>query len=456
MERRQVAAYCRVSTDKEDQRNSFENQKAFFERYIAQQPGWQLCAVYADEGVTGTSTRKRRAFQAMLADARAGRFSRILTKEISRFSRNILDTIRYTRELKALGVGVYFLNDGIDTLEPDAELRLSILASIAQEESRRTSQRVKWGQTRQMEKGVVFGRAPLGYRLEQGRLTPEPEGAALVRRIFTLYGAEGMSAEGIAALLQREGRPTCRGAAAWSGSVIRKILKNEKYVGDLVQKKSFTPDYLTHRKQINRGEEPQIVLQNHHAPVVDRPLWEQVQRRLSEQGGRPGASRLLSGRIRCGCCGGPFVARQKSGKDGVRRYWRCSRACRPERTGEGERRCPIGRGLSDAAAEEALRRCLDTVPADLWELAAAETGKWISRCMGSAAHAGEEALSALLASIRREGRYPAALLEEVLEGITVFPDGTLSVSLRGFPWTWRFRWGEGEGGVTPRHSTDIG
>ena len=158
-----VASYCRVSTDHEDQANSFAAQQRYFKEYIHRQPDWELYGIYADEGITGTSTKKRAQFNRMIHDAYSGKFQLILTKEVSRFSRNILDTISYTRELKALGVGVLFVNDGINTLEPDAELRLSIMASIAQEESRKTSSRVKWGQTRQMERGVVFGRSMLGY-----------------------------------------------------------------------------------------------------------------------------------------------------------------------------------------------------------------------------------------------------------------------------------------------------
>ena len=140
-----IAVYCRVSTDKEDQAHSFESQQLFFREYIQRQPGWELYRIYADEGLSGTSTQKRTAFLQMLQDARSRRFQRILTKEVSRFSRNILDTISCTRELRGLGIEVEFLNDGIRTLEPDAELRLSIMGSLAQEESRRTSSRVKWG-----------------------------------------------------------------------------------------------------------------------------------------------------------------------------------------------------------------------------------------------------------------------------------------------------------------------
>ena len=163
-----VAAYCRVSTDKDDQANSFESQKLYFEEYIKRNPEWELYEIYADEGLTGTSTKKRKAFNKMIADAHLGKFDLIITKEVSRFARNTVDTLQYTRELKSLNIGVYFALDNIDTLAPDGELRLTIMASLAQEESRKTSERVKWGQKRQMEKGVVFGRDMLGYDVVNG------------------------------------------------------------------------------------------------------------------------------------------------------------------------------------------------------------------------------------------------------------------------------------------------
>ena len=182
-----VASYCRVSTDKDDQANSFETQCQYFREYIERRPDWELYEVYADEGITGTSTKKRAQFNRMINDAYEGKFQLIITKEVSRFSRNILDTIRYTRELKAIGVAVLFVTDCINTMDPDAELRLSIMASIAQEESRRTSSRVTWGQTRQMEKGVVFGQSLLGYDVKDGGIAINPEGAETVKLIFQKY-----------------------------------------------------------------------------------------------------------------------------------------------------------------------------------------------------------------------------------------------------------------------------
>ena len=278
-----AAAYCRVSTDKADQVNSFEGQQRFFREYIERQPDWVLAGVYADEGRSGTSVEKRAAFHCMIAHARENRFDRVLTKEVSRFSRNILDTIYYTRELKSLGIGVVFLCDGIDTMQPDAELRLSIMGSLAQEESRKISDRVKWGQTRRMEDGVVFGRAMLGYDLTNGKLQIEPKGAALVRLIYYKYGIEKKGSSVIARELEAEGYRTVCGNTRWTPSHIVKILRNEKYVGDLIQKKTFTPDYLTHKKKYNHGEEEFIVLHDHHSPIVDRELWELVQVQLSER-----------------------------------------------------------------------------------------------------------------------------------------------------------------------------
>ena len=185
-----VASYCRVSTDKDDQANSFEAQQRYFKEYIDRQPDWELYKVYADEGISGTSTEKRQEFNRMIHDAHMGKFKLIITKEVSRFSRNILDTISFTRELRSLGVGVVFMNNGINTLKSDGEVYLSMMAIFAQEESRATSNRVKWGQARQMERGVVFGRSMLGYDVKDGKMSINPEGAEIARLIFHKYAVE--------------------------------------------------------------------------------------------------------------------------------------------------------------------------------------------------------------------------------------------------------------------------
>lgn len=361
-----VASYCRVSTDKEDQANSFESQQRFFREYIERHPDWELYEVYADDGITGTSTKKRVQFNRMMNDAYRGKFKLIITKEVSRFSRNILDTIAYTRELKALGIGVIFMSDGFCTLDPDAELRLSIMGSIAQEESRKTSSRVKWGQTRQMERGVVFGRSMLGYDVKNGKLSINSEGAEIVKRIFYKYGVEKKGTTVIARELREAGHKTYTGNPIWSDSHILKILKNEKYVGDLVQKKTITLDYLTHAKKYNRGEEEMIIIRDHHEPIISRELWDLVQREIGKRRRMKDSSDehsnlyIFSGKIICAECGARFISRKKVRKDGSSyRRWGCYSASR-----DGKRKtdahgnvlgCDIGKQIRDDLVIEMLK-----------------------------------------------------------------------------------------------------
>lgn len=371
----QVASYCRVSTDKKDQSNSFEAQQRYFKEYIDRQPDWKWYLTYADEGITGTSTKKRVQFNRMIHDAHMGKFQLIITKEVSRFSRNILDTIAFTRELKALGVGVFFMNDGIHTLSPDAELRLSIMASIAQEESRKTSSRVKWGQTRQMERGIVFGHSMLGYDVKDGKMSVNPKGAEIVKLIFHKYGIEKKGTSVIARELQESGYLTSSGSPKWSSTHILKILKNEKYAGDLIQKKTITPDYLTHEKKYNHGEEELVIIKNHHEPIIDRTLWNIVQaetakRNMRGTSGTGHSNRYVcSGKIKCGACGASFVSRKKYRKDGsCYQRWGCYTAAHEGRkhidTHGKEVGCNIGKMIRDDFAMDMLKTALQSVPMD--------------------------------------------------------------------------------------------
>ena len=370
-----VASYCRVSTDKEDQANSFASQQNYFREYIERHPDWELYEVYADDGITGTSTKKRAQFNRMMNDAYNAKFKLIITKEVSRFSRNILDTIAYTRELKSLGIGVIFMSDGFSTLDPDAELRLSIMGSIAQEESRKTSSRVKWGQSRQMERGVVFGRSMLGYDVVNGNLSIHPEGAEIVRLIFYKYGIEKKGTTVIARELREAGYRTHSGNPIWSDSHILKILKNEKYVGDLIQKKTITPDYLTHAKKYNRGEEALIVIRDHHEPIISREQWDLVQEEIRKRHRVKDSSDvhsnryIFSGKIICGECGARFVSRKKVLKDGSSyRRWGCFTASR-----DGKRKtdaqgnvlgCDIGKQIRDDMATDMLKYVIQNLSID--------------------------------------------------------------------------------------------
>ena len=325
-----VGAYCRVSTDNEDQANSFESQQRYFKEYINRNPEWQLTEIFADEGMSGTNTKKRKAFNRMIERARNGELDLIITKEISRFARNTLDSIYYTRELKRLGVGVIFLNDNINTLDPDAELRLTIMSSIAQEESRKTSERVKWGQKRQMEQGVVFGRDMLGYDVRGGEMFINENGAAIVRLIFDKFVNEEKGTHTIARELREAGIKSYNHNTEWSNVAILRVVRNEKYCGDLVQKKTFTPDYLSHEKKYNRGQEDFVIIKDHHEPIVSREMFERAaaildSRALSQEGKAKHSNRYaFSGKIKCGHCNFSYVARYRKRKDGSQhKKWAC-------------------------------------------------------------------------------------------------------------------------------------
>ncbi len=330
--KKKVAAYCRVSTDNEDQANSFESQQRYFRQYIERNPDWELYAIFADEGISGTNTKKRKEFNRMIECAKNGDFDLIITKEISRFARNTLDSIFYTRDLKKHGVGVIFLNDNINTLDGDAELRLAIMSSIAQEESRKTSERVKWGQKRQMEQGVVFGRSMLGDDVKDGKMTINEEGAKIVRLIFHKFVDEGKGTHVIARELREKGIEPMR-VKEWQNTVILRVIRNEKYCGDLVQKKTYTPDFLSHEKKYNRGQEEFVILKDHHEPIISRDLFDKANRildakSLSQEGKAKHSNRYpFSGKIKCGRCGASYVARYKTRKDGSRyKAWRCYEA----------------------------------------------------------------------------------------------------------------------------------
>lgn len=324
-----VAAYCRVSTDKDDQTNSLISQRKYFADYITHHDDWVLSDVYYDEGISGTQTKKRARFNTMIEDAMRGEIDLILTKEVCRFARNTVDTLSYTRKLKDNGVGVIFTIDNIDTRDSDGELRLTIMASIAQEESRKTSERVKWGQKRRMEQGIVFGRDLIGYNVRNGELAINEEEVPIVRAIFHKYTNEGKGTHVIARELTEEGlRP--KRVKLWSATVILRALRNEKYVGDLCQKKTFTPNYLTHAKKYNRGNEEMVYLKDHHEPIIDRDLWNRTQEELlrrapaEEMKSKHSNRYWCSGKLYCGMCGQRYVSRTKKLKNGTTyKAWRC-------------------------------------------------------------------------------------------------------------------------------------
>lgn len=371
----QVAAYCRVSTDKTDQANSFENQREYMDFFVGQNPDWELYNIYADKGASGTSTEKRESFNKMINDAFDGKFKLIITKAIDRFSRNVEDLLRITRELKAINVGVFFLTTRINTLDPDAESKLILLASVAQEESRYNSERIRWGQKRQMEKGVVFGHSMLGYDVRDGKLIVDEESAEIVRLIFQKYGFEKKGTSVISRELREAGFSTRDGYSEWDEGYILKVLKNEKYVGDLVQQKTITPDYLTHKKKYNHDESTLIKIEDHHEPIIDRELWDLVQEEIEKRNvhGEQGAGHSnrypFSGKIKCGECGTSFVSRKKYLKDGsFYRRWACGKATNERKKhtdAQGnERGCDVGKTIREDIAVEMLKTAVQSIPMD--------------------------------------------------------------------------------------------
>lgn len=310
-----VAAYCRVSTDMEDQLHSLSAQIKYFTEYISQHEGWEIIEVYYDEGITGTSVKKRDGFNRMISNCEDEKIDLILTKEVSRFARNTVDTLCFTRKLSSLGIGVVFMNDGIDTRDKDGELRLTIMASIAQEESRKISERVKWGIRRKMENGFVYGYSHmLGYRTEDGKLTVIPEEAELVRLIFHKYVFEGKGSSIIANELNASGYTSVRGAIFRQDSIIR-ILKNEKYCGDLVQWKRYSSDFLNKRIFRNYGDNPDVLLieiEDHHEPIISKEVFHAAQELLEKRGKNAREGRKYSqhywhsSRVYCGKCGSAF------------------------------------------------------------------------------------------------------------------------------------------------------
>ena len=332
-----VAAYARVSTDKDDQANSFESQVKYFKEFIEKQENWQLVKIYSDEGISGTSTKNRVGFNSMIDDVMNGKIDFVITKEVSRFARNTVDTLQITRNLREMGVGVYFMLDNINTFDKDGELRLALMASLAQEESRKTSERVKWGQKRQMEKGVVFGRNLLGYKVKGGRLYLVEDEAEIVKLIFHKYLNEGKGTHVIARELKEKGiKPYDPDGRAkykndWSNTQILRVLRNEKYVGDLAQKKTWTKDYLDHKKRYNRGQEDIIYIKDHHPEIaiISREMWDATQKELerrtttAEQKSKHSNRYWASGKIFCGVCGERFVNKIKKTSVGSSRAWNC-------------------------------------------------------------------------------------------------------------------------------------
>ena len=357
-----VAAYCRVSTEQEEQQNSYQVQIAYYTDLINRKKEWTLAGVFADEGISGTQTKKRTEFNRMIRMCKKKKIDLVITKSISRFARNTVDCLEYVRQLKDLGIGVIFEKENINTLKMTSEFMIALYGSFAQAESESISKNVSWGK----EKAFREGKVPfqykhlLGYRKgADGKPEIVPEEAETVRLIFSLY-LDGYTLLNIAQILMNQKITTATGKSEWTKSAIQSILKNEKYVGDALLQKTFTVDCITHKVVKNNGERPMYLITDHHTPIIDRDTFNRVQqeiarrsskRKISDQTkteqGKYSGKYVLSELLICGQCGTPYRRRiwTKSGNKQV--VWRCI-----SRLEHGRRYCPD----SPTIKEENLHR----------------------------------------------------------------------------------------------------
>ena len=328
--RKRVAAYARVSTDSEEQHTSYIAQIDYYTNYIQSHENWDFVGMYADEGISGTNTKKRDQFNKMIEDALAGKIDLIITKSVSRFARNTVDTLTTVRLLKEKGVEIYFEKENIYTLDSKGELLITLMSSLAQEESRSLSQNVTWGMRKRFADGQVSMpyKRFLGYRKgPDGTPEIDEEQAQVVRRIYRLF-LEGKTYTGIAKILTEEGIPTPAGGHKWSRSTVRSILTNEKYKGDSLQQKTFCTDFLTKKIKRNEGEVPQYYVENSHPPIIDKEVFDWVQQEILEResdGNHPSGIDDFSNKIYCACCGSMFGSKVWHSNDKYRKIiWRCN------------------------------------------------------------------------------------------------------------------------------------
>lgn len=329
--KRKVAGYARVSTDSEEQENSYEAQVEYFTDYIKQREDWEFVRVYTDEGISGVSTRRREGFNEMIADALAGKIELIVTKSVSRFARNTVDSLTTIRELKAHGVEVYFQKENIYTFDGKGELLLTIMSSLAQEESRSISENVTWGIRKSFSDGKVSMnyKSFLGYRRGEDDM-PEivPEEAEIVQTIYRRF-LEGSTVHEIAKALTAAGVPTPMKRKTWSETTIQSILTNEKYMGDAILQKTFCTDFLTKKMKKNEGELPQYHVRNSHPAIVSAEVFELVQMEIESRrqfGSRYSGRGVFASRIVCSDCGGFYGSKVWHSNDPYRTViWRCNR-----------------------------------------------------------------------------------------------------------------------------------
>lgn len=331
VKKRKVAAYARVSTDLEEQLTSYEAQVDYYSNYIKSRDDWEFVDVYTDEGISGTSTKHREGFKKMIDNAMSGNIDLIITKSVSRFARNTVDSLTTIRSLKEIGCECYFEKENIWTFDGKGELLLTIMSSLAQEESRSISENVKWGHRKRFADGKVsvpFGNF-LGYKKgEDGNLEIDEEQAIIVKRIYREFLA-GSTAVAIAKSLMKDGIKSPMNKEKWNASTIRSILKNEKYKGDALLQKNYTVDFLTKKQKVNEGEIPQYYVENNHEAIITSEMFEIVQAEIERRrklNGKYSGVDILTSKIICGECGGSYGSKVWHSNDKYRKIvYQCNR-----------------------------------------------------------------------------------------------------------------------------------
>ena len=366
---KRVAAYCRVSTDKEQQEHSFETQKEMYTEMIMMKPTWQMAGIYADEGITGTIAKKRPDFMRMIEDCRKGKIDIIITKSVSRFSRNNLDCLLYVRELKELGIPIIFEKEGINTLQVSSELLITLFSGLSQAESESISMNVTIGKRQSLKNGNVpfCYKSFLGYKKgADGKPEIVPEEANIITRIYTEYLA-GKSLNDIAKSLITDGIYTPTGKTQWTSKVVLSILSNEKYKGDALLQKTYIVDCISKKMKKNNGELPMYYVENNHPAIIERSMFDRVQeeisrrnskRKVKEKGtktelGKYSSKYALSELLFCGNCGTPYrrVTWTNRGKKKV--VWRCI-----SRLDYGTKYCKDSPSLEETALQNAIAEAI--------------------------------------------------------------------------------------------------
>ena len=366
---KRVAAYCRVSTDKEQQEHSFDTQVQMYTDMIMMKPNWQMAGIYADEGITGTIAKKRPDFMRMIEDCRKGKIDMIITKSVSRFSRNNLDCLLYVRELKELGIPIIFEKEGINTMQVSSELLITLFSGLSQAESESISMNIKMGKRQSLKNGNVpfCYKSFLGYRRgADGKPEIDEEQAVIVRRIFADYLA-GMSLVGIADALTAEGIPTPRGKTEWKRSVILSILTNEKYKGDALLQKTYIANCITKKSKRNNGELPMYYVENNHPAIIEREVFDRVQEEVSRRNskrktkqvgtktelGRYSSKYALSEILFCGDCGTPYRRCTWTIKGKKKIVWRCI-----SRLDYGTKYCKVSPSVEESVLHTAIAEAI--------------------------------------------------------------------------------------------------